>query len=362
MQSENAAADVFLPRLISWNLTYRCNLRCAHCYLDAAADRDAAELSTDAAKGVIDQIADVSSPILVLSGGEPLLRSDLLEIAVYGRSRGLRMALGTNGTLVDDAAARDLRRAGIEKAAISLDASGPGMHDRFRGVPGAWARAVEGILACRENGIGVQLHTTVTPENCYELETIIGLGEDLGIRDFQIFFLVPTGRGSGLKDIAPQMYESLIRRILQKIASSDLSIRPTCAPQFMRIASQMGIRTDGWKKGCIAGQSYCRITPTGEVTPCPYLPLGLGNILDVPFRAIWFRSRVLQEMRDPDALQGRCGRCEYRSVCGGCRARAYGLTGGASHACGGTLPSGDGSYLAEDPWCPYEPDAGRGSS
>jgi len=219
---------------------------------------------------------------------------------------------------------------------------------------------MNGIHACMQAGIGVQLHTTVTPENCHELERIIDLGDDLGIRNFQIFFLVPTGRGRSVADVSPQEYESLLRRILLKIAASDLAIRPTCAPQFMRIASQMGIRKDGWTRGCIAGRSYCRITPSGEVTPCPYLPLGLGNIRDRPLKEIWHASEVLQRLRDPDALEGRCGRCEYRGICGGCRARAYGLTGGIA-ACGGTAGSGGGNYLADDPWCPYEPAAGRSS-
>jgi AdoMet-dependent heme synthase len=348
-------SDPFTPRIISWNLTYRCNLYCAHCYNDAGGAGEAPELSTDEAEQLIDQIADVGSPILVLSGGEPLMRDDLLEIVRHGRARGLRMALGTNGTLIDDAVADDLRRAGITKAAISLDSADPGVHDRFRGCPGAWARAMEGIRACRDAGIGVQLHTTVTSENCHDLETIFTLGEDLGIRDFQVFFLVPTGRGRNLKDVSPQTYEALLRRILKRIAASDLAIRPTCAPQFMRIAAQMGIRKEGWTQGCIAGRGYCRITPDGEVTPCPYLPLGVGNIRDTPFGEIWSGSPVLRALRDPNALQGKCGRCEYRGICGGCRARAYGLAGGSSRACAGSMEPGEGSYLSEDPWCPYEP-------
>ena len=349
-------------RLVSWNVTYRCNLSCAHCYNDAGKGHNGPELSTDAAKGLIDQVAELGSPVLVLSGGEPLLRGDLLELARHGTGRGLRMALGTNGTLIDEAVAEELRGAGIAKAAISLDSARPGVHDRFRGVPGCWARAVEGIRACRDAGLAVQLHTTVTVENYHDLDAIIDLGEDLGIRDFQVFFLVPTGRGRNVQDVSPGAYESLIRRILQRITTSDLEIRPTCAPQFMRIATRMGIRKESWRQGCIAGRSYCRITPDGEVTPCPYLPVGVGNVRDTPFAEIWSGSTVLQRLRDPGALQGKCGRCEYAGICGGCRARAYGLAGGSTYSCGGAGEPGEGSWLAEDPWCPYEPGSAEGTA
>ncbi|PKL61625.1 MAG: radical SAM/SPASM domain-containing protein [Methanomicrobiales archaeon HGW-Methanomicrobiales-2] len=343
------------PALISWNVTSHCNLRCAHCYLDAGDSGRNPELTTSEAKMLIDQVTRVGSPVMILSGGEPLLRGDLFEIAEYGTSRGLRMVLGTNGTLIDDRTAVRLGEAGIRKAAISLDSADPGVHDRFRGVRGAWSRAVTGIEACREAGIGLQIHTTVTLQNYQELDAITALGENLGVHDFQFFFLVPTGRGKDVTDISPERYETLIRGILQLRADRGLAIRPTCAPQYVRIASEMGLPVAKGERGCIAGIRYCRIDPTGEVTPCPYLPLSLGNIRTTSFAEIWNGSEVFTNLRSGEALTGKCGRCEYRSTCGGCRARAYGLTEVVSHACGGAVQRSGGDYLAQDPWCLYEP-------
>ncbi|PKL57284.1 MAG: radical SAM/SPASM domain-containing protein [Methanomicrobiales archaeon HGW-Methanomicrobiales-6] len=336
----------YKPTLVSWNVTYRCNLRCAHCYMDAGNGGGAPELSTSEAKMLIDQIARVGSPVMILSGGEPLLRDDIFEIAEYGTHQGLRMVIGTNGTLIDGRTAVRLAGAGIRKAAISLDSADPGVHDRFRGVTGAWERAVAGIEACRDAGIPVQVHTTVTLQNRRELEAIAEFGESLGVHDFQFFFLVPTGRGKGVVDISPEMYETLIREILRLRADRGLSIRPTCAPQHVRIASEIGLPVAEEERGCIAGIRYCRIDPKGEVTPCPYLPLGLGNIRETSFAEIWRGSEVFAALRSGEALKGKCGICEYRSACGGCRARAYGLTEEGAQA---------GDYLAEDPWCLYEP-------
>ncbi len=341
----------YKPALISWNVTYRCNLRCAHCYMDAGDGGWAPELSTSEAKMLIDQVRQVGSPVMILSGGEPLLRDDIFEIAEYGTRRGLRMVIGTNGTLIDGRTAVRLAGAGIRKAAISLDSVDPDTHDRFRGVRGAWERAVAGIGACRDAGIPVQMHTTVTLQNHRELEAIAEFGEKLGVHDFQFFFLVPTGRGKEVIDISPEMYEALIREILRLRAEKNLSIRPTCAPQYVRIASEMGLPTAEGERGCIAGIRYCRINPAGEVTPCPYLPLDLGNIRKTTFAEIWNGSEVFRNLRSGEGLRGKCGACEYRSACGGCRARAYGLTQEGSQA---------GDYLAEDPWCLYEPGSGVG--
>ncbi|MDN7023798.1 radical SAM protein [Methanoculleus sp. FWC-SCC1] len=340
----------YQPALISWNVTSRCNLRCAHCYLDAGGGGEGTELTSAEAKTLLDQVAGTGSPVVILSGGEPLLREDLCDIAAYGTSRGLRMALGTNGTLIDDRTAVRLAEAGVRKAAVSLDSADPEKHDRFRGVSGAWRRAVQGIEACKNAGIGLQIHTTVTLQNHRELDAIAALGEDLGVHDFQFFFLVPTGRGKELVDISPEMYEALIREILRLRKDRDLAIRPTCAPQYVRIAAEMGLSVQDGERGCIAGIRYCRIDPKGEVTPCPYLPLSLGNVRETAFGEIWDGSEVLRNLRTGDALAGKCGRCEYRSGCGGCRARAYGLT----EECRGA----GGDYLAEDPWCLYRPGGG----
>jgi radical SAM protein with 4Fe4S-binding SPASM domain len=348
----------FVPRLISWNMTFACNLRCPHCYLDADERAGKGELSTEEGMMLIDQIAEVSKPILIFSGGEPMLRNDVLELARYATVKGFIVAMGTNGTLITDPIARKLKYSGVKAVAISIDSCVSERHDAFRGVKSSWIRAFKGIDACRESGISVQVNTTVTQQNYSEIEEIMALAEKHGASAFHLFFLVPTGRGKEIEDISAEMYEQMIGNILEKIACNHykLDVRPVCAPQFMRIASQKGLNLERWSRGCIAGLTYCRIYPTGEVTPCPYLPIKLGNIREMHFRDIWFHSPVLKALRDFDNLKGKCGVCDYRAICGGCRARAYGLTSFID-VCGGLQEPTDlkGDYLAEEPWCPYIP-------
>lgn len=327
------------PRIISWNVTARCNLACAHCYIDADEHGSSGELDTIEGMALIDQIAAVGRPILVLSGGEPLLRPDIFELAEYASGCGLAVAMGTNGILITDAVAGRVKNAGIRKVAVSLDSTDPGVHDTFRGTSGAWEKAVAGIRSLGRAGVPVQIHATLSGSDVTGIDGIIALGKDLGVRDYQFFFLVPTGRGEGLAAAPPEAHEAAIARILAHAREPGLSVRPTCAPQFVRVAARMGLDPSQWGRGCIAGTAYCRVTPTGDLTPCPYLPVPVGNIRERPFGDIWYGSGLLAALRDPDLLGGKCGRCEYRRICGGCRARAY----------------GSGDILAEDPCCPYEP-------
>lgn len=309
---------------------------------------------------LIDQIADIGRPLLIFSGGEPLLRKDIFELAGYATEKGLRAAMGTNGTLITDSVAGKLKSCGIGAVAVSLDSMNPKRHDAFRGVEGAWKRAMDGVLACTQNGINIQVNTTVTRQNYHEIDKILELAEKAGARSFHLFFLVPTGRGVDIADVPANMYEQMIERILDTIAAfPSMNIRPVCAPQFLRIAARKGIDLKRWGRGCIAGHTYCRIYPSGEVTPCPYLPINLGNIRERRFQDIWSRSPVLDALRDHRNLKGKCGYCEYRELCGGCRARAYGVNG-ARYACDGLHQPEDlqGEYLAEEPWCTYLPKKG----
>ncbi len=348
----------FIPTLISWNITFRCNLRCVHCYLDARPEKRNDELSLDEGMSLIEDLWKVGTRTLILSGGEPLLREDLLDLVQYGTKNHLRMALGTNGTLIDEDMARALKHAGIRKIAISLDSVNADQHDQFRGKTGAWEKAVQGIEACRAADIPVQIHTTVTPSNYTGIESILSFGEEKGVHDYQLFFLVPSGRGVWVCDIVPARYEEMIQGVLRYTTKKAISVRPTCAPQFIRIADQMGFPVDGSTRGCVAGLSYCRIYPSGEVTPCPYLPLRLGSVREVPFQEIWNTAPALQELRDVRSLHGRCGRCSYAEQCRGCRARAFGASIVRRDFCGGLLASGEGGgdYLAEDPSCSYLPE------
>ncbi|MEM4243423.1 MAG: radical SAM protein [Candidatus Bathyarchaeia archaeon] len=353
----SASAEKHVPLVLSWNFTRKCNLKCAHCYINATTQELADELTTEESKRLIDQICEVSRPLLILSGGEPLLRPDVYEIIRYGASKGLKMGLGSNGSLIDDAAARRLKEAGIETVSISLDSHIPAQHDEFRGVAGSWEKAVGAIKALRENGVLVQVNTTVTQQNYDQIDDIMALAESLGVENFHLFFLVPTGRGAKIADISPAKYEGMIKTAFAKAARHKLNVRPSCAPQFMRIAKDMGLDMRQWIRGCIAGLYYCRVYANGDVTPCPYLPIKLGNVREKSFKEIWFGTNMFRALRDFNALKGKCGVCEYKAACGGCRARAYGLSSDFIDYCGDLHEPSEvkGDYLAEDPWCVYQP-------
>jgi len=353
-----AGTDVPDLRLISWNVTLRCPLRCAHCYVDAGNHEAKGVLSTEEAFAVIDQICELGRPVVILSGGEPLMREDIFRIARYGTGKGLTMAMGTSGILIDETCAREIRDAGVRRVAISIDSADPAVHDRFRGVCGAWERAVQGIRHCVNAGVGVQINTTVLSPEIRAIKEVVALGTGMGVTDYQVFFPVPTGRGTEVPWLTPQVYEDLIREVLVVYQGTDVNIRPTCAPQFRRIADTLGIHNPAWGRGCIAGTRYCRIFANGDVTPCPYLPARAGNVRDTPLEKIWQESCVLAVLRDPSLLTGKCGRCSYHEICGGCRARSYGAGRGMTDMCSGIAwpddPAGD--LCGEDPWCRYEPD------
>jgi radical SAM protein with 4Fe4S-binding SPASM domain len=349
----------FVPLVMSWNVTRKCNLKCSHCYINAAKEELRNELTTAEGKRLMDQISDVSRPLLILSGGEPLLRPDIYELIRYGTGKGFRMGLGSNGSLLDETVARKLSEAGVKTVSISLDSSVPEKHDEFRGVPGSWQKAIDAIKALKQHGVLVQVNTTVTQQNHSEIDDIMSLTEQLGVENFHLFFLVPTGRGTKLADISPAMYEGMIKSTFAKTARHKLNVRPSCAPQFMRIAKDMDLDMRQWVRGCLAGLYYCRIYPDGDVTPCPYLPIKLGNIREKAFSEIWFNSPIMKDFRDFDKLKGKCGACDYKNICGGCRARAYGLSSDFIDFCGDLHePAGlTGDYLKEDPWCIYQPES-----
>ncbi|HSV50072.1 MAG TPA: radical SAM protein [Candidatus Acidoferrales bacterium] len=346
-----------VPLVMSYNVTRECNMKCSHCYINATDKKLDNELSTQEAKAVIDQIYQVSSPLLILSGGEPLMRNDIFELIEYGSKKGLKIGLGSNGYLIDDAVAKKLKDAGIATVSISLDSNIPAQHDEFRGVSGAWEKAVNACKALRKQGVLVQVNTTLTHDNYDQIDDIMTLAESIGVENFHLFFLVPTGRGVKLTDISPQKYEDMITNTFAKVHKHSLNVRPSCAPQFMRIAQGMGLDMRQWMRGCLAGLHYCRIYPNGDVTPCPYLPIKLGNVREQSFKDIWFNSEVFKNIRNLETLKGKCGACEYKTLCGGCRARAYGLSSDFIDYCGDLhVPSEQRKdYLTEDPWCVYQP-------
>jgi AdoMet-dependent heme synthase len=351
------AKEKFIPLVVSWNLTRKCNLKCSHCYINATSEELNGELNTDESKRLIDQIAEVSRPLLILSGGEPLLRNDVYELIQYGTEKGLRMGLGSNGGLIDTKSARKLKEAGVKTVSISIDSPIAQQHDEFRGVAGSWSKAINAIKALRDNNVLVQVNTTLTQQNYNQIDEIMSLAEEIGVENFHLFFLVPTGRGAKMADISPTMYEDMITNTFAKTSKHKLNVRPSCAPQFMRIAKDMGLDMRQWIRGCIAGSYYCRVYPNGDITPCPYLPIKLGNVREQTFKQIWFKSPIFKALRNPDSLKGKCGVCDYRQLCGGCRARAYGLSSDFIDYCGDLHEPGElkGDYLTEDPWCVYQP-------
>ena len=269
--------EPFVPLVMSWNVTRECNMKCSHCYINATERKLTNELTTKEAKNLMDQICEVSKPLLILSGGEPLLRSDIFELIKYGTSKGLKMGLGSNGSLIDDSVAKKLKNSGIATVSISIDSHIATQHDEFRGVVGAWEKAVNACKALRKNNVLIQVNTTLTHQNYNQIDDIMSLAEEIGVENFHLFFLVPTGRGTKITDISPQKYEDMITNTFAKVAKHRLNVRPSCAPQFMRIAKGMGLDMRQWIRGCIAGLYYCRIYPNGDVTPCPYLPVKLGE-------------------------------------------------------------------------------------
>ena len=324
--------------IVSWNTTNACNMYCDHCYREAGCKAEE-ELSTSEAKTMLEQIARAGFKIMIFSGGEPLLRPDILELVAYATKLGLRPVFGTNGTLITLDMAHKLKAAGAMGMGISLDSMDAKKHNEFRKFPNAWEGAVQGMKNCREAGLPFQIHTTVMDWNSHELEAMTDFAVELGAVAHHFFFLVPTGRAKTIEaeSLRAKQYEAVLTRIMKKQQEVDIELKPTCAPQFMRIAAQMGVKTR-FRRGCLAGTAYCIISPRGKVQPCAYLNMELGDVRETPFDEIWKNSEVLNTLRTLE-YKGGCGSCEFKRVCGGCRARA---------AC-----YNDGDYMAEEPWCLY---------
>ena len=345
----------YLPRLIAWEVTRSCTLNCRHCRAAARYGPYKNELSTEEIFRTLDNIATFAKPIIILTGGDPMMRKDILEIAKYGTDLGLRMVMSPCGKLITEEKAAEMIEAGIKRISISIDGATAESHDDFRRVPGAFADAIRGIEAAKKAGLEFQINTTVTKHNFHELEDILDLSIELGAVAFSPFLLVPTGRGKELAEmeISPQEYENVLNWMYEKRQELPLELRPTCAPHYYRIfrqrekeqGRQVTPQThglDAMSKGCMGGQSFAFISHTGRVQICGFLETECGDIrqADYDFGHIWKTSPVFLQMRDLDHYNGRCGYCEYRTVCGGCRARAFATTG---------------DYLDEEPYCIYEP-------
>ncbi len=347
--AEREQAEAFLPHVVAWNLTRRCNLACTHCYISAGPWQSAeGELSLDECRRVVDELVGINpSPLLILSGGEPLVREDLPELACYARQRGATVVVGTNGTTLTAARVAMLKDAGVSGVAVSVDSLEHARHDLFRGGRHALERTVEALARLRDERLDFVVQTTATPGNAGEIRTLVDWAAAQGAVCFNLYFLVPTGRGSELRDLAAERIEELLGVLVEaeQRYRGAMMVRAKCAPHFMRRVHEATPDSPvlSYRTRCPCGIDYCRITPDGKLTPCPYMPTVAGDLRRQGFGEIWSGSEVFAALRRRE-LGGRCGRCEYRLVCGGCRARALATSG---------------DYLAEDPSCVYEPPQGR---
>lgn len=353
IEDAKKTGDVQPPRMIAWETTRACNLACVHCRASAITEIQQGEWTTQEAFKLIDEIVSFADPVIILTGGEPLLREDIFDIAKYGTDKGLRMVMGTNGILISPDVADKMKAAGIKRATVSLDGATRESHEAFRKVEGCYDLAVQGIKNLQAAGIGTQVNTTITKRNLHDLDAMLETIKDLKIDAWHIFLLVPTGRGKEIEsdEIPPQEYENVLNWFYEKKKEVDMNLKATCAPHYYRILRQRA-KEEGEKvtfeshgldavtKGCLGGTGFCFISNIGEVYPCGYLPALAGNAKEASFKDIWYNSKVFNDLRDVGKLKGKCGVCEYRRVCGGCRARAFAQTG---------------DYLDEEPYCVYMP-------
>lgn len=388
-----AVLDNHELRLLFWETTAGCNLECIHCRrLDLSKQLMKSDLTTAEALQFIHNLASFSKPILVLSGGEPLFRPDIFEIAMGARGCGLPVALATNGTLIDERVARSIVDSGVQRVAISIDGADEVTHDNFRRQPGSLAAALTGFGHLRRLGMSMQINCTVTKHNVHQIETLYGRALELGADALHLFMLVPVGCGVQIAEsnmLPAEEYERVLNWMYDKSQAREIHLKATCAPHYFRVMRQRqveerrekseesvgapfqaqpgqsagstesspsslftphssshppGVHPQGMAamtKGCLAGSSICFVSHTGEVFPCGYLPVSAGNVRRQGMADIWNDSEVFARLRDVEQLEGKCGLCEFKRICLGCRARAFYET--------------HGNYMAEEPFCVYEP-------
>ena len=368
-----AAKTTFSPpppapplRLVFWESTAECNLACAHCRrTEVGHELSRWNLSTGEMAAVIDDLGRTyPRTLLVFSGGEPLLRADVFPLARRARAAGLLAAMATNGTLVTAELAARIAATGFSRVSVSLDGTQAETHDALRRVNGSFEQALRGLRLLRQAGQAVQINMSVTRRNADQVEAMFRLAEAEGAAALHVFIVVPVGCGAKLDEsdrLSPAEYEQFLRTFYRLSAGSALDTKATCAPQYARITQELarreglgdeaGGRADekGQRPvGCLAGSGVCFVNHRGEVYPCGYLPVRCGNVREMPLSEIWRDSAVFARLRQPDLLQGKCGTCDHRSICCGCRARAFAATG---------------DYLAAEPDCLYQPkpqpEAGR---
>ena len=346
----------FEPKWIAWEITRRCNLKCIHCRSSSEEIvKEHPDPSKEECFRIIDDITSYAKPVMVLTGGEPLLREDFFEIARYGNKKGLRVCLATNGTLINEEICEKIKDAEIKMVSLSLDGPDEKVHDNFRQQKGAFRATVNAAKLFKKHGIQFLINSSFTKRNQETIPEVYKLAKELGATAWYMFMIVPTGRAEELLNelISDEHYEKILNwHYDMEKQEKDILVRPTCAPQYYRVSFERS-KKDGEKferrslkfstggaKGCVAGQLICLINVDGDVMPCSYFPLPAGNIKKQSFKEIWENSELFKNLRDFSSYKGRCGVCEYVNVCGGCRARAYCLKD---------------DYMEEDPYCKYIP-------
>ncbi len=338
----------FRAYTISWNLTKRCNLNCDHCYLDAdfRGGFRTDELNTQECFNVVDQIAEANpNAFLILTGGEPLLRPDIYDIIRYAADRKFMVVLGTNGTLINRVNAEKIKAAGAHGVGISIDSMDAAKHDKFRGVEKAWEHSMEAFNILNEVGVDFLVQMSVSEMNYKEIPEVIAFTEKIGAIAFNLYFLICTGRGQGNTDISNASYEEALKTLYEQQMKykGRLMINSKCAPQYKRVVYENdpdSVYTRTYAGGCPAATHYSRISPEGNLTPCPFIEESVGNLKVNTFKDLWDNAPLMKQLRDRKKLEGKCGTCEFSSMCSGCRARAFAETG---------------NYMAPDNSCDYEP-------
>lgn len=345
-------------RLIAWEVTRSCNLACKHCRAEAHPEPYPGELSTTEAKALIDTFHEVGSPIIIFTGGDPMIRPDVYELAEYATASGLRCVMSPNGTLVTPESAGKIKSAGFQRCSISIDGADAASHDAFRGVPGAFDASLRGIEMLKVAGMEFQINTTVTKSNLKSFKDIFHLCERLGAAAWHIFLLVPMGRAAELENevITAEEYEETLNWLYDFRKTTSMHLKATCAPHYYRIMRQRAraedlsvtqgtFGMDAITRGCLGGTGFCFISHTGQLQPCGYLTLDCGNVRETPFPELWKKTPWFLKFRDQEAYDGKCGPCEYHKVCGGCRARAHSMSD---------------NPMGAEPLCTYTPKKLRG--
>ncbi|MHC4207929.1 MAG: radical SAM protein [Planctomycetota bacterium] len=330
------------PQILAFEVTRRCRYDCLHCRADSGSD-PGAELTTEQCKSILTSIAQFSRPMIILTGGEPMERDDIYEIIRFGKGLKLKMVMATCGYLVKFDTMAKLKKAGIKVLYFSLDGSSAETHDKFRQAEGAFDAVINAARIAQQAGLRFQINTTISKINIDEVRGIIELAKRLGACCFNAFILVPTSREDKMADeiLDPILYEVLLNELLRLKVESDIEVKVSCGPQFARICEQTRAKKLLSKtNGCMGGRTFGFISCRGDVQTCGFLDMSAGNLVEnnFDFAGIWCESQFLKKIRSTSDYNGNCGMCEFVGICGGCRARAYTITG---------------DYMAADPICQY---------